>query len=171
MKQRLVLAKTLLPDPKVLLLDEPASGLDPTGRIELRKLLLRLRDAGKAILISSHILTEMSDFCNKVAIMERGRLVSSGTIGELAQRIGRRRMMVKWRQPEERARQILTGMAGVENVQDVNTGVTFEFTGPAEQLDASLQQLVTQGVRVTEWRSLDDDLEHIFLQSGAKELM
>lgn len=68
MKQRLLLAKTLLHDPLALLLDEPASGLDPLGRIELRKLILQLRDAGKAILISSHILSEMSEFCNKAAI-------------------------------------------------------------------------------------------------------
>ncbi len=83
MKQRLVLAKTLLPDPQVLLLDEPASGLDPLGRMELRKILLQLRDTGKAVLISSHILTELSGFCNSAAIMERGKLVTSGAIAEL----------------------------------------------------------------------------------------
>jgi ABC-2 type transport system ATP-binding protein len=85
MKQRLVLAKTLLPDPQVLLLDEPASGLDPLGRIELRKILLQLRAAGKAVLISSHILTELSGFCNKAAIMERGKLVQFGSIADLSQ--------------------------------------------------------------------------------------
>src|SRR6185437_15919580 len=92
MKQRLVLAKTLLPDPQLLLLDEPASGLDPLGRIELRKVLLQLHDMGKAVVISSHILSELSGFCNKAAIMERGKLVMSGTIAELGSRMQTRRM-------------------------------------------------------------------------------
>src|SRR5580658_1429279 len=103
MKQRLVLAKTLLPDPQVLLLDEPASGLDPLGRIELRNILLQLREAGKAVIISSHILTELSGFCNTAAIMERGKLVTFGTIAELGQQLNRRRMAVKWRAEDEKA--------------------------------------------------------------------
>ncbi len=171
MKQRLVLAKTLVPDPPVLLLDEPASGLDPIARIELRELLLKLRSAGKAILISSHILTEMSGFCNKVAIMERGRLVSVGAIDELGRQVGRRRMAVKWRMDDCDARSLLARAAGVENLKEAGLGATFEFTGSAEQLDDLLRQLVVAGVRVTEWRPLDDDLEHIFLRSGARELM
>src|ERR1700722_13195775 len=109
MKQRLVLAKTLLPDPKVLLLDEPASGLDPLGRIELRKILLQLRDAGKSVLISSHILTELSGFCNKAAIMERGKLVMAGAISELGRSMASRKMSVKWRDAGEKALEILRG--------------------------------------------------------------
>jgi len=170
MKQRLVLAKTLLPDPQVLLLDEPASGLDPLGRIELRKLLLQLREAGKTVLISSHILTELSGFCNKAAIMERGKLVTSGTIAELGQRTTRRRMSLKWRNSDDEALQILKN-AGVNNLEPATQGVTFEFDGDADALDGLLKTLVVEGVRVTEWRSSSDDLEQIFLQSGAKELM
>ncbi len=170
MKQRLVLAKTLLPDPQVLLLDEPASGLDPLGRIELRKLLLQLRDAGKAVLISSHILSELSGFCNKAAIMERGRLVKFGTIAELGQQMGKRTMAVKWRSGREKALEILKD-GKIVNLEATETGATFDFTGEVEALDALLKTLVTQDVRVCEWRSVGDDLEQIFLQSGAKELM
>jgi len=170
MKQRLVLAKTLLPNPQVLLLDEPASGLDPLGRIELRKLLLQLRDAGKTVLISSHILTELSGFCNKAAIMERGKLVMSGTIAELGQKMGRRQMSVKWRNAADQALQILKG-AGVKNLETIAQGATFEFDGNVDALDGLLKTLVVDGVRVTEWRGSGDDLEQIFLQSGAKELM
>ncbi len=101
MKQRLVLAKTLLPDPKVLLLDKPASGMDPLVRIELRKILLQLRDAGKAVLISSHILTELSGFCNKAAIMERGKLVMFGGIAELGESMTARKISLKWRSEEQ----------------------------------------------------------------------
>jgi ABC-2 type transport system ATP-binding protein len=171
MRQRLVLAKTLLPDPNVFLLDEPASGLDPLGRIELRKVLLQLRDAGKAVLISSHILTELSGFCNKAAIMERGKLVMFGDIAELGQQMSQRRMSVKWRADDEKALQILRNVAGVKNISPNGQGAVFDFVGNADALDELLKTLILQGVRVTEWRGLNDDLEQIFLQSGAKELM
>jgi ABC-2 type transport system ATP-binding protein len=170
MKQRLVLAKTLLPDPKVLLLDEPASGLDPLGRIELRKILLQLRETGKAVLISSHILTELSGFCNTAAIMERGKLVTFGTISELGQKMGRRQMSVKWRAEDGKALEILKA-ANVKNVEATNLGATFDFDGDTNALDELLKTLVVQGVRISEWRGTGDDLEQIFLQSGAKELM
>ncbi len=87
MKQRLGLARILLHDPKVLILDEPASDLDPRARIEIRDLLLELRELGKTIFLSSHILTELSDVCTSVGILERGRLVVAGPIGEIAQRL------------------------------------------------------------------------------------
>ncbi len=170
MKQRLVLAKTLLPDPQVLLLDEPASGLDPLGRIELRKILLQLRDAGKAVLISSHILTELSGFCNKAAIMERGKLVQFGSIADLSQQMSTRRMSVKWRGEADRAMEILKS-APVKILETAGAGAIFEFAGETEALDELLKTLVNQGVRIAEWRGVGDDLEQIFLQSGAKELM
>jgi ABC-2 type transport system ATP-binding protein len=171
MKQRLLLGKTLLPNPQVLFLDEPASGLDPLGRIELRKLILSLRGTGKAILISSHILSEMSEFCNKAGIMERGRLVKGGTIAELGQQVGRRRMLVKWRSTNESVVPVLEKTQGVEKVEVVPQGALFDFVGGDEALDELLRTLVQQGVRVTEWRGVGDDLEQIFLNSGAKALM
>src|SRR6188768_1630848 len=90
MKQRLQVARILLHDPKVLILDEPASDLDPRARIELRDLLLELRDLGKTIFLSSHILTELSDVCTSVGILERGSLVVAGPIGEIAERLAAR---------------------------------------------------------------------------------
>jgi len=87
MKQRLGLARILLHDPKILILDEPASDLDPRARIEIRDLLLELRELGKTIFLSSHILTELSDVCTSVGILERGRLVVAGPIGEIAERL------------------------------------------------------------------------------------
>ncbi|HVU26381.1 MAG TPA: ABC transporter ATP-binding protein [Verrucomicrobiae bacterium] len=170
MKQRLVLAKTLLPDPQVLLLDEPASGLDPLGRIELRKILLQLRDAGKAVLISSHILSELSGFCNTAAIMERGKLVTSGAISELGRKMSSRKMSVKWRASSDKALEILKN-ASAKNLEITGDGATFDFDGETDALDELLKTLVTQGVRISEWRGGGDDLEQIFLKSGAKELM
>ena len=87
MKQRLQLARTLLHDPKVLILDEPASDLDPRARIEIRDLLLELKSMGKTIFLSSHILTELADVCTSVAILERGRLVVAGPIAEIGRRL------------------------------------------------------------------------------------
>jgi ABC-2 type transport system ATP-binding protein len=86
-KQRLQVARILLHDPKVLILDEPASDLDPRARIEVRDLLLELRDLGKTIFLSSHILTELSDVCTSIGILERGKLVVAGPIGEIAERL------------------------------------------------------------------------------------
>ncbi|KYG10011.1 ABC transporter ATP-binding protein, partial [Sorangium cellulosum] len=87
MKQRLQLGRILLHDPKVLILDEPASDLDPRARIEIRDLLLELRSLGKTIFLSSHILTELSDVCTSIGILEKGRLVVAGPIGEIAARL------------------------------------------------------------------------------------
>jgi ABC-2 type transport system ATP-binding protein len=87
MKQRLQIARILLHDPKILVLDEPASDLDPRARIEVRDLLLELRDLGKTIFLSSHILTELSDVCTSVGILEHGELIVSGPIGEIAERL------------------------------------------------------------------------------------
>ncbi len=155
----------------MLFLDEPASGLDPLGRIELRKLILSLRGAGKAILISSHILSEMSEFCNKAGIMERGKLVKSGTIAELGQQMGRRKMLVKWRTQDESVVTVLSKTSGVEKIEVISQGAVFDFVEGDEALDELLRMLVQQGTRITEWRGVGDDLEQIFLNSGAKALM
>jgi ABC-2 type transport system ATP-binding protein len=94
MKQRLQLARILLHDPKILILDEPASDLDPRARIEIRDLLLELRSLGKTILLSSHILTELADVCTSVGILERGRLVVAGPIHEIADRLSYRQAVL-----------------------------------------------------------------------------
>ena len=93
MKQRLCLAKTLVHDPPVLILDEPASGLDPRARLEMKALLNELRRMGKTILISSHILSELADFCTSIGIIERGKLLAAGSIQEIQQQIRSHRVL------------------------------------------------------------------------------
>ena len=93
MKQRLCLAKTLVHDPPVLILDEPASGLDPRARLEMKALLGELREMGKTILISSHILSELADFCTSIGIIERGKLLAAGSIQEIQQQIRSHRVL------------------------------------------------------------------------------
>src|SRR6516162_7670396 len=87
MRQRLCFAKTLLHEPRVLLLDEPASGLDPAGRLEFRELLKQLHSMGRTVLISSHILTEMADFCTSIGILEQGQLLASGRVTDILQQL------------------------------------------------------------------------------------
>src|SRR5437870_11370552 len=87
MKQRLCLAKTLVHDPKVMLLDEPASGLDPRARIEIKELLKELKAMGKTIIVSSHILPELADFCNKIGIIEKGEMIISGDVNAIIRQI------------------------------------------------------------------------------------
>ncbi len=102
MKQRLCLARTLVHDPQLLILDEPASGLDPRARIELRALLRQLGALGKTVIVSSHILTEMADICDEVGIIERGRLLASGSIAELLRQVQTNRMVLARIMPDAR---------------------------------------------------------------------
>ncbi len=105
MKQRLQLARILLHDPKILILDEPASDLDPRARIEIRDLLLELRSLGKTVFLSSHILTELADVCTSVAILERGKLVVAGPIAQIAARLAEQRAGQAWAARARRARE------------------------------------------------------------------
>ena len=93
MKQRLCLAKTLVHDPPVLILDEPASGLDPRARLEMKALLTELRGMGKTILVSSHILSELADFCTSIGIIERGKLLAAGSIQDIQRQLRSHRVL------------------------------------------------------------------------------
>ena len=111
MKQRLCLAKTLVHDPKVLLLDEPASGLDPRARIEIKELLKELRSMGKTIIVSSHILPELADFCNKIGIIEKGEMIVSGDVNDIIKQVREHhvlevRILDEYEEPEDSAQTI-----------------------------------------------------------------
>src|SRR4051794_9887491 len=123
MKQRLCLARTLVHEPELLILDEPASGLDPRARIELRELLKELRNLGKTILISSHILSELTEMCTHVAIIERGRVLVNGGIGEILQAMQpAREIYVRVLRGAPRALAMLNGIQGVLGVQALPPG-------------------------------------------------
>jgi ABC-2 type transport system ATP-binding protein len=168
-KQRLVLAKTLLHSPSVLLLDEPASGLDPTARIELRELLKGLGREGRTVLISSHILTELSDFCTSIGIMERGRMVVSGTIAEIAARLApHRTFVVELAAPDPRAAEVLRGDPKVAAVDGADAAFTVSFTGTDDEAAGLLAALVRSGARVKGFHEEKMDVEDIFIKVGAK---
>ena len=165
MKQRLCLAKTLIHDPKVLLLDEPASGLDPRARIEIKELFKELKAMGKTIIISSHILPELADFCNKVGIIERGELLVSGDVQDImAQVSGGRTLEIKLLDGDERALAILAEAPGVRAVRPVNARLHVEFTGDLEAQAGLNKLLIEQGLRVLTFSEQETDLEDIFMK-------
>src|SRR5579872_1316398 len=124
MKQRLCLAKTLVHDPKVLLLDEPASGLDPRARIEIRELLKELQAMGKTIIVSSHILPEMEEFCNKIGIIEKGEMIVAGDVNDIIRQVrGHHTIEIRVVDGVERAEAILLGMTDVIREVKVTNGM------------------------------------------------
>jgi len=118
MQQRLGLARVLIHDPKVLILDEPASGLDPRARIEIRELLRELKRMGKTIMISSHILSELEEICDHIGIIEHGRLVFSGTLEEILSRLGiQSKVRVRVANNQDKAVELLTALPQIRQVQ------------------------------------------------------
>lgn len=164
MKQRCCLAKTLIHDPKVLLLDEPASGLDPRARIEMRELLKTLRDMGKTVLISSHILSELGDMCNKIGIIERGELLAFGNYREILGKIRQQRQIrVQVIEGSDKAAALLEATQGVLNVERSGNEFQFETTLTADQLSNLLSGMVRDGVRVLFFSEHEGTLEDVFL--------
>jgi len=128
MKQRLCLAKTLVHDPPVLILDEPSSGLDPRARLEFKALLKELRRMGKTILISSHILSELADCCTSIGIIERGQLLMQGPIAEVYRRIRRNRLIeIKFMDGMEAGLSIIRSMPETRDVQVQDHRATIEL--------------------------------------------
>jgi ABC-2 type transport system ATP-binding protein len=171
MKQRLMLAKTLLPDPQALLLDEPASGVDPHGRALLKQVLRDLGRAGKTIIISSHILSELSEFCTSVGVMQKGEMVVSGTMAEVATRVmGRARVLLEVVGGADLAERVLAADPRVSAPVWQGDTCSFSFEGEAEQASELLSALVAAGVKVASFSREREDLEALFLKIGAKEV-
>ncbi len=164
MKQRCCLAKTLIHDPKILLLDEPASGLDPRARIEFRELLKTLRDMGKTTLISSHILSEMGDMCNKIGIIERGQLVIAGDFRKILDSIRHaREIRLVVVENADAASEVLTKTPGIEHIDRSGNEFQFEANlGPSE-LAALHDALYQAGVRILFFQEEEGTLEDVFL--------
>lgn len=165
MKQRLCLAKTMLHDPSTLILDEPASGLDPRARIELRELVKALADMGKAILISSHILSELSEICDGVAVIEAGRIRATGSVEEITKGLQpHSEIFLRTVEPIEIAERRLVELPRVGAVRHDRDGLVFHFEGSDEDQAELLAQLVATGVRPIEFALKEADLEDLFLR-------
>jgi ABC-2 type transport system ATP-binding protein len=165
MKQRLCLAKTLVHDPKVLLLDEPASGLDPRARIEIKELLRELKSMGKTIIISSHILPELADFCNKIGIIEQGELVVSGDVQAIMQQVsGGRVYELKVANDPEGATSLLESRPDVRAVKAVDGVLKIDYTADPGEVYQVLRDLLTAGYKVLSFSEQETDLEDIFMR-------
>ena len=166
MGQRLHLAKTLLHDPQLLILDEPASGLDPRARIEFRALLKELAAAGKGILISSHILTELGEMCDSVVVIEKGVLEQAGTIDAMRQAVKLDHpVQLRVTERVEQAHKFLLTQPYVGEVAVDDHVVRFDFGGDDAALAALLHKLVAADLPVVEFVRLEADLEDIFLRT------
>lgn len=164
MKQRLCLAKTLVHDPPVLILDEPASGLDPRARIEVKALLKELRRMGKTILISSHILTELADCCTSIGIIERGKMLMHGPMEDVYQRIkGNMVVVCQIERNLDKGLSIIRSNPAVRDVQVEGNRVTIEFSTPEHDNASMLKALIDNDVSVSQFGAKEPNLEEVFM--------
>jgi ABC-2 type transport system ATP-binding protein len=168
MQQRLCLAHALVHDPQVLLLDEPASGLDPRARVELRELLRALRDLGKTILLSSHILSELAEVCTEIGVIDHGRMLASGTVDEVRRKLSSgQNVRLRLLGAGERAQALLQSLPTVVALRPQNeagTDLLLEIDGDARDRAAILARLLAEGLEVSDFHAAEDDLEDLFLR-------
>jgi ABC-2 type transport system ATP-binding protein len=154
----------LVHDPKVLLLDEPASGLDPRARIELRELLKTLRDMGKTILISSHILSELGDMCNKIGIIERGVMLKAGDYRQILEEVQQEReLRLVVIEGGDAAAAILEGAAGIQNISRSGNEFQMESKLAPQDMADLHTRLVTGGAKIVFFGAEQGTLEDVFL--------
>jgi len=164
MKQRLCLAKTLVHDPPVLILDEPASGLDPRARLEVKALLKELRKMGKTILISSHILTELADVCTSIGIIERGRLLLSGSIEKVYRKIQQNRHIeVRFAGTPDAGVSLIRSDPKVQNVQVDARSCTVELAGTDDDVQQLMRALVASDAGLISFADKEPTLEDVFM--------
>jgi ABC-2 type transport system ATP-binding protein len=165
MRQRLGLARCLINDPKVLILDEPASGLDPRARIEIQEILRTLGSMKKTVLISSHILSELRQLCNKICIIDHGRLVYCGTIVDaLARARTAKRLLVRLVDRQEEAGKLLAGHAHVVGVEATDSHLLVELDPTADDFSFVATDLVQNGYKVLTIREEEIMLEDAFIK-------
>jgi ABC-2 type transport system ATP-binding protein len=165
MRQRLCFAKTLIHEPKVLLLDEPASGLDPAGRLEFRELLKQLHAMGRTVLISSHILTEMADFCTSIGIMEEGRLLASGRVDDILRQLQPAlRLEIEVATNATTLVEMLKKHESTSHVDGDNGKIRCRWTAGREALPELHRRIVREGIDLITLSVKMDNLEDIYMK-------
>jgi ABC-2 type transport system ATP-binding protein len=171
MKQRLSLARTIIHEPLVLLLDEPVSGLDPIARMQFREIIKVLQEAKMTILISSHVLSDLAELCTSVGIMELGYLVESTSLETLYSRLSRQQIILSTLQNIDVLQAELKNYPHVENIEILPNGqrLKVDFSGNAEESADLLRSLIEAGIPLTEFQPTQEDLETIFLKLGHQQ--
>lgn len=166
MQQRLCLARCLVHDPKLLLLDEPASGLDPRARAELKELIAELGRMGKIIIISSHILPELSDFCNCVGIIEKGNLLAFGDVASVVRSIRPTKLIrVHCLSDLDNLHNFVTSNSSIQKSETVGKGeILIEFAGDDDEQAILLKSLIDNGHKIANFNEDKADLEDVFLK-------
>lgn len=172
MKQRLSLARTLAHDPQVLILDEPASGLDPRARVEIRELLGELANMGKTIFFSSHILADVEDICSHIGIIEAGEIIMEGSIDDLKKQLMETREITVTVRDVDEANRVVAIMKSVKDVQNVElltprggrSRVRIDFAGDDDGVTALNRKLNDEDVAVMGFQEEESDLEHMFMR-------
>ncbi len=172
LKQRLSLARTLLHDPEVLILDEPASGLDPRARVEIRELLRELSKMGKTIFFSTHILADVTEICTRVGILEAGKLVAYGAIDDLQkQLIPTRKMQISVLGDGDAAvtllnkHHLITNVIPLESTRTTQSEIHFDFNGTPEEISALLAELVAEKIPVIRYAEDQQNMESVFMRA------
>jgi ABC-2 type transport system ATP-binding protein len=170
MVQRMGVGVLLVHEPELFLLDEPASGLDPKARIQLRKVLKKLSSEGKTVIISSHILTELSGFCSHIAIMNKGKIELSGAVDEIEQKImGSRMVDIFVLSNCERAVSLINQLSDAKIITVQDNTITIEITKELEKLADLNAYLVKEGIRVVTISERKTNLEDLFMKISAGE--
>lgn len=170
MKQRLCLARALIHDPKILIMDEPASGLDPRARIDFRNILYRLKSMDKTIIISSHILSELAEICTSIGIIEKGRMLIKGSVNEIQKQLSHlNRITLKCTSGLDQVMNFLREIPNISNIKLVNGNLEFSFAGTDEDKAKLLKLLVEKEIPVFHFEEKGGSLESIFLQVTNEE--
>lgn len=165
MKQRLCLARCLVHDPDVLILDEPASGLDPRARIEMREILKELKLMGKTIIISSHILPELAEMVDEIGVIEHGEMVAQGKVADIQSRLRVKKVIhIRTLEREEELAEKLRDEPFVSSVLTDNTGVHVHYSGDDAQQSALLRQVVSWEIPIVSFQEAQSNLEDVFLE-------
>ena len=165
MKQRLCLARSLVHNPRLLVLDEPASGMDPRARVEMKEILKNLKGMGKTIIISSHILPELAELCTSIGIIDKGRIVISGSVEEIMQQVYSKKVIkLKVRDKVDAALMILKEYPFIDKLVTGEDTIQAGFEGGDEDMSRVLSTLVTRGIPVVSFAQLDGNLEDVFMK-------
>ena len=168
MKQRLCLARSLVHNPDLLILDEPASGMDPRARIEMKEILRTLREMGKTILVSSHILPELAELCTSIGIIERGRMVISGKVEDIMLKVYKNKTLrIKVCNKLEDAVVILKEYPNIDRIIADNNTIETAFDGSDEDMSKLLNTLISNQIPVVSFTQLDGNLEDVFMKVTA----